>query len=76
MNHNIWSKEKPILEEECLLLTADNFSGQYEYKLFEIKIGDSADGSYYAICEPDGEEWGDYEDLHAELYFTMKPYKP
>ncbi len=76
MTHNIWSKEKPVLEEECLLIVASNFNGEYEYKLFEIKKIPFEGKWYWGILDQNGGEWGDYYDLKAELYFTMKQYQP
>ncbi len=77
MTHSIWSKEKPVLEEECLLIIANRiYEEKYEYALFEINKIDNGDGWYYAISEQGGDEWGDYDDLKAELYFTMKQYQP
>ncbi len=73
MTHNIWSKEKPVLEEECLLIVATKWLDEYDYTLFVIsKCGEN----YFGIFEQGGDEWGDYDDLKAELYFTMKQYQP
>ena len=71
MQHNIWSKRKPVLEEECLLITARKINSDYEYSLFEIMELDCEGEWYYGLVDQNGCEWGDYEDLAAERYLTM-----
>lgn len=66
-----WTNEKPDFNEECLLITANNFSGMWAYKLWTIEKLE-IDGHWYLglLCE-DGEEWGDLDDLKADLYCVL-----
>lgn len=67
-----WTKKKPKLTEECLLITAHYFGGMtgWNYHLYEIKKTDFEDKWYWGIFD-DGDEWGDYADLKAELYYVL-----
>jgi hypothetical protein len=80
MTHNTWMEEKPEFTEECILITARRLKmpllEMWEYALYEIKCLEGVDESdhaayYWGICEPDGEEWGAWEDYKADKYFTM-----
>jgi hypothetical protein len=72
-----WQTEKPEFKEECLLLVASSYQNKdYDYNVFEIKQIEGLDEQenpawYWGICCLDGEEWGDYEDLKADLYMIM-----
>lgn len=66
-----WKNKKPKPTKECLLLTASYFAGNYEYHLFQILKTDYEDKWYWGIYTADGDEWGDYADLKADLYLTM-----
>ncbi len=77
---NQWTKQKPVLDRECILLTANfDFSGfrepEKEINCFEIKkvadISKDSEHFYYGIHELDGEEWGDYDELEAEYYCIL-----
>lgn len=78
IKHFVWQKEKPQqFTDECLLLIAKKWKDEpFEYDLFEIREIDGYNENdepawYWGIFCPDGEEWGDYADLKADLYMTM-----
>lgn len=70
-----WTTIKPDFKEECLLLTASCFLGQWEYNLWELMKVEVDEGWYMGIYK-DGEDWGDLADLKADLYFTMPLLTP
>lgn len=72
-----WFKKKPKANKECLLLVANFFEGKWEYTLYlVIKVYfEHSKGFYYGLCNSDGEEWGDYNELTADLYCIIKPLK-
>lgn len=72
-----WSKKKPKPIKDCLLLVATFIGGSYDYTLFQILMTDGENEAgeqswYWGIFTADGDEWGDYSDLQADLYCTMK----
>lgn len=67
-----WTKNKPELpESECLLLTASFVPVRSHWVIYTYrfaKIQDD-DGWYLGVVmADDGEEWGDYKDIGADLY--------
>ena len=74
-----WISVKPKNDKEFILITANYFSplhdeknnGYWEYTLWEVTKVEGEKGWYYGLCCADGEEWGPYEDLQAELYLVM-----
>lgn len=62
-----WVKIKPDADRNFILITASFIKDYWDYKLWEIKYHD---GYFKLLCD-DGEEWGPYEDLKADLYFTL-----
>ncbi len=84
MKHYKWDRTKPAFTEECVLIVANYFgrddrqyeNRQYEYTLYEIKKldGETEEGEYawyWGVLCSDGEEWGDLNDLTANLYMTL-----
>jgi hypothetical protein len=69
-----WTKQKPVLDRECILLTLTYYDG-WNLQSFEIReVADMCSeniGFYYGIHELDGEEWGDYDELEAEYYCIL-----
>lgn len=65
-----WTPIKPKFKKECLLLTASKYKEHWEYKSWSIVECDDMDngGWYFALCDIDGDEWGDIDDLKADLY--------
>lgn len=66
-----WINIKPEFKEECLLLTATCFRGQWEYSIWRIEKIEVDESWYLGLLNGDGEEWGDLEDLKADLYCVM-----
>ena len=75
--HNgIWSKKKPELDEECLLITANqNATGEWDYSIWIIEKIYGEDGWYLGLLCGDGEECGDKDDLRADLYCVLPALK-
>jgi hypothetical protein len=78
MTHNTWSGTKPEFTEECILITATKYANKehwdYNSWLIVKQDGETETGEYgwyYALCDIDGEEWGDLADLTAKKYLTM-----
>lgn len=70
-NQSKWVSEKPDFKEECIVLTATWIQNDWEYNAYLIKRIDTVtneDGFYLGWCTLDGEEYGDLNDLHADLY--------
>lgn len=65
-----WTKEKPKCDHECILLTASRFHNHWEYGIFTVEKADDGDHFYWGLFE-DGCEWGDVDDLQADLYLEM-----
>lgn len=79
MKHNEWLDKKPEFTEECIMITAIKHNDKWDYSSWQIiqveGYGEDGPGWYYALCEMDGEEWGDMADLRADLYLTMSLLK-
>jgi len=58
-----WVKDKPKDDKEFLMLTASFINGFWEYKTWEVRKITSEDGFYFGLCDGEGEEWADYNDL-------------
>lgn len=72
-----WTPNKPNFKEECIFATANNYKGNWDYNIWEIKEVKGPDGWYLALLTGDGVEWGDIEDLTADLYMILaKPTEP
>lgn len=69
-----WTKTKPKLKGECLILTATVWNEETDFTLFEISKVTFEYTWYWGIFK-DGDEWGDYEDLIADLYLVIKKPK-
>lgn len=64
-----WVRYKPKFKEECLMLTASKHKNEWFYNAWWIREVDGDDGGWYwGLCTIDGEEWGDVNDLSADLY--------
>lgn len=71
-----WSKRKPELNKECLLLTLSYLSNnEVTTRIWVIKEvivnTEEMGGAYWAILENGDEEWLDYDDLVAEYYMVI-----
>lgn len=71
-----WSTEKPKKWKECVMITASFYEDQgWEYTLWEVKKIEFDDKWYWGLVCADGEEWGDIDELSADLYATFRPLK-
>lgn len=66
-----WTKKKPKPNKECVLIVATLIAGKYDYDIFQILKTDFDDKWYWGIIDRYGDEWGDYSDLKADLYYAM-----
>jgi len=71
----MWTKEKPELTKECILVTSQYFE---RYKTFETTAFDiyrvydpQSQKHYFAVFE-NGDLWGDYSDLEADYYMILE----
>lgn len=63
-----WLTEKPVFDRDCILLTGTKIREKCEYSSWLIKWLDFDEGGYWGWLNMDGEEYGDINDLHADLY--------
>ncbi len=69
-----WVREKPAADHEFVMVTAHENTLRsgikyYNYRIWEVKkIEGPEEQWYYGLCDGEGEEWGPYEDLAADLY--------
>lgn len=66
-----WVNYKPKFKKECLLLTATFYREELECKAWLIKKVEGFDGWYWGWLTIEGEEYGDIDDLSADLYKTV-----
>jgi len=72
-----WFKEKPELNKECILLTASQYKkDQWSYTPFLITKIDGDEGWYWGLCDVNNDEWGDIDDLKADLYQVIELPEP
>jgi hypothetical protein len=76
MTHHKWSKRKPKFTEECIMLSASKYKGEWDYHSWLILKVDGEDengklGWYWGLHDIDGQEWGAWEDHVAEKYMTL-----
>lgn len=70
---NNWTTIKPPANQERLFISA-NWIGrakQYDYKTWRITKCDAGDEWYWGLCDGDGEEWGEWDDLTADFYYEV-----
>lgn len=68
-----WVNIKPEFKMECILLTATLIRGRWDYNAWLIERVDSEEGWYWGWLCLDGEEYGDINDLQADMYKTIVP---
>lgn len=67
-----WTKEKPVLDRKCILLTASkDTTDYYDCSAFQILYYNVEDEGYWSINEFGEGEWGDYADLEAQWYLII-----
>lgn len=74
----MWTKTKPVIDREMIILTASKWKSKttdketWDMEAWLIAKVDREDGWYYGLCDLDGEEWGTYDELNAELYYIIE----
>lgn len=68
-----WIDVKPKADKEFIMVTASKFKTHWEYNVWIVQKLEGDDGWYYGLLAGDGEEWGDYDDLKADLYKIISP---
>lgn len=66
-----WTTDRPDFEEECVLVTAVQSNGFWEYNVWQIEKVSGPDGWYMGWLTGDGEEYGDLADLTADKYLIL-----
>lgn len=66
-----WTKEKPVFTEDCVLIAASKMKDFWDYVTYIIKKTNNGDGEYWGWFTGYGEEYGDIEDMHADLYLIL-----
>lgn len=69
----VWVSEKPEADKPFLLATATRINEEWDYSFWQVMAVSTEDGWYYGLHDAYGEEWGPYEDLHAEFYKVISP---
>jgi hypothetical protein len=70
-----WTNIKPDLKEECILVTAKIWPRYTEYDIWEIKWIEGECGDYLGIFNNEGVEWGDIEELGADLWMILPKHE-
>jgi hypothetical protein len=72
-----WVKDKPKDDREFVMVTATWLHKEWNYTLWQVIKIVVGNEFYYGLCNEDGDEWGDYDDLTADLYKIIpNPPKP
>lgn len=66
-----WMKEKPKADREFSFVSASWWRDHWEYKVWSVTKVDSPEGWYYGLCDDEGDEWADYDDLTADLFLIL-----
>jgi len=69
-----WTNIKPVFKEECILIVANNWNNpepHWEYTLYTVEKVNTDEGWYLGLFEDGGDEWGDLDDLKADLYCVL-----
>lgn len=68
-----WVSGTPKLTAPCVFVSKTSSKTGYDYAVWEAMYIDNGDGSYLALCDGDGEEWGDIADFHCDAYYMLSP---
>lgn len=72
-----WKSEKPTFTEEGVFVSASWWGNHWDYSLWQAIWRDGANGDYLSLCDGDGHEYGDWEDLTADRYLVLPtPERP
>ena len=75
MESGQWTNIKPDGKEPCVFVSATKWGNRWDYSVWVIKEVGGFDGYYLGICDGDGDEWGDLEDLRADLYMILPKHE-
>jgi len=75
MTKGQWLTEKPQINQECCIITATAINNEWNYKFWQIVGISDTDGVYLALCDENGDEWGDLDELTAGMYFILPDIK-
>jgi hypothetical protein len=75
VEESAWSAEKPKPDKEFWFVSASYFKDHWECRIWQVVKINGPDGWYYGLCDGEGEEWGDWEDLQAERYYILPATK-
>lgn len=64
-----WMPGTPPLDKPCVFVSK---SGS-DYSVWEVTRLNTVDGSYLAICDGTGKEWGDISDFRCDSYYMLSP---
>ncbi len=65
----MWTPIKPKFKKECLLLTASKWKDEWTYNSWWVRKVEDGDGKWFMeLCTIDGDEWGELEELEADIY--------
>lgn len=64
-----WMPGTPPLDKPCVFVSK---SGS-DYSVWEVINLNTGDGSYLAICDGGGNEWGDISDFRCDSYYMLSP---
>lgn len=73
-----WNTDKPIIDREMIIITASKLKTNkgdvfgLDYDSWLISKLDSDEGWYFGLCDLNGDEWGAYDDLSADLYYVIE----
>lgn len=66
-----WTKKKPKFDQECMVICANKWNGDWEYSLYLITKVVFEDKWYWGWLTQDGEEYGDLADMQSQRYYVM-----
>jgi hypothetical protein len=66
-----WVTNKPLFDNECLVITANRIRENWDYSTYIIQKVQSDDGWYMGWLTGEGEEYGDLNDLRADKYLVL-----
>lgn len=64
-----WMPGTPTLDKPCVFVSKSGSN----YSVWEVTRLNTVDGSYLAICDGDGNEWGDIADFRCDSYYMLSP---
>lgn len=71
-----WVSGTPKLTAPCVFVSKTSSKTGYDYAVWEAMYIDNGDGSYLALCDGDGEEWGDINDFRCDEHYIVSNESP